>query len=76
MFLFLKGLYLCDINNLADSGLVLSEDLEMLFQGLTNIMLLLILFPFVLLFINYLWKCMNKTIKRELDEKDSNGKQK
>lgn len=54
MFLSLKGLYLCDIGKLADSGLVSSEYLEMLFRGLTDIIFLLMMFPIILLVINYL----------------------
>ena len=72
MFLVLKGLHLCDISKLIDSGLISYENMEMLFQGLTNILLLLILLPFIMLFINYLWKCTAKNIKSELKEEYSN----
>lgn len=75
MFLSLKGLYLCGISKLVDSGLTSNENIEMLFRGLTNIMLLLVLFPFILLFINYLWKCRVKNIIRELEEEYSNEEQ-
>lgn len=68
LFLSLKGLYLCDISRLIDSGLVSGENLEMLFRGLTDIILLLLLFPFILLVINYLWKLTVKTIKKEMEE--------
>lgn len=69
MFLILKGLYLCDISKLADSGLTSSENLEMLFHELTNIVLLLILFLFILLFINYFWKHSIKHTKRNWEKK-------
>lgn len=67
LFLSLKGLYLCDMNKLVDSGLVLNENLEMLFRGLTDITFLLILFPFILLGINSLWKQTIKNRKKELE---------
>lgn len=65
MLLILRGLYLCDISKMIDSGLVLDTYVEMMFRGLTNVLLLLILFPFVLLFINYLWKHNVKSMQEE-----------
>lgn len=75
MFLALKGLYLCDLSKLTDSGLIPYENMEMLFQGLTNILLLLILLPFVMLFTNCLWECTVKNIKKESVKEHLNEKQ-
>lgn len=75
MFLVLKGLHLCDINKLINNGLIPYENMEMLFQGLTNILLLLILLPFIMLLINHLWKCTVKNIKKELEEENLNKEQ-
>lgn len=75
MFLVLKGLYLCDLSKLTDSGLISYENIEMMFQGLTNILLLLILLPLIMLFINYLWECTVKNIKRESVKEHLNEEQ-
>ncbi len=75
MFLVLKGLYLCDLSKLTDRGLISYENIEMMFQGLTNILLLLILLPLIVLFINYLWECTVKNIKRESVKKHLNEEQ-
>ncbi len=75
MFLVLKGLYLCDLSKLIDSGLISYENIEMMFQGLTNILLLLILLPLIMLFINYLWDCTVKNIKRESVKEHLNEEQ-
>ena len=75
MFLVIKGLYLCDLSKLTDSGLISYENIEMMFQGLTNIFLLLILFPLIMLFISYLWECIVKNIKRESVKEHLNEEQ-